>query len=207
MTRPLHALMPLLATLLFAATPASAAIFVYQLPDGTRIITDHLLRGSDYRLVRSSQTAEGVGVLAAKRSYTFFRTDPQAFDKLIKRTARENEVDPALVKAVIHAESAFNPYATSHKGASGLMQLMPETAEEYGVSDIYDPKQNVQAGVRYLRDLLALYNNRLNLAVAAYNAGPTAVARYRGIPPYAETRAYVKKVLRYKKQYARASGV
>ncbi|MDH5633268.1 MAG: lytic transglycosylase domain-containing protein [Gammaproteobacteria bacterium] len=184
------------------AMSAQAAIYVYQLPDGSRIITDHAVQSKDYKLVRSSQTVEGVGMVAANRAPQFFRADPSSYDRVIAQMARRYEVDPALVKAVVHAESAFNPYATSHKGASGLMQLMPGTAEIYGVNNIYDPVQNIRAGVRYLRDLLTQYDDKVHLAVAAYNAGPTAVARYRGIPPFDETQEYVRKVLRYKKHYS-----
>jgi soluble lytic murein transglycosylase-like protein len=102
----------------------------------------------------------------------------------------------------MHAESAFNPYATSRKGASGLMQLMPTTAARYGARDIYDPVQNVRAAVKYLKDLIERYNNKTLLVLAAYNAGETAVAQYKGVPPYQETRRYIKKVLKYKRRYA-----
>lgn len=188
--------------LMWLTAGVQAAIYVYQLPDGSRIISDHALKGSQYKLVRTTQKVKGVGLLVASRTPQFFRTDPTSYDNLIAKIARQYQVDPSLVKAVVHAESAFNPYATSNKGASGLMQLMPGTAEEYGVTDIYDPAQNIRGGVRYLSDLLQQYDNKSHLAVAAYNAGPTAVQRYRGIPPYNETRNYVKKVLRYKKRYA-----
>ncbi|MBE9516141.1 MAG: lytic transglycosylase domain-containing protein [Proteobacteria bacterium] len=193
-----------LTALLGVSLTAQAAIYVYQLPDGSRIITDHAVKTKDYKLIRSSQTIDGVGLVAANRAPQFFRADPASYDSLIQRMSRRYKVDPALVKAVVHAESAFNPYATSNKGASGLMQLMPATAEIYGVSDIYDPTQNIRAGVRYLKDLLAQHRS-IRLAVAAYNAGPTAVKRYRGIPPYNETRNYVRKVMRYKKRYARVN--
>ncbi len=123
------------------------------------------------------------------------------FDTLVYRTAREHQVDYALVMAVIHTESLFNPHATSHRGAAGLMQLMPQTAARYGASDRYNPRQNVEAGVRYLKALLERYRGRLTYAVAAYNAGEDAVDRYHGIPPYTETREYVKKVMRYRKFY------
>ena len=185
-----------------AAIQAQAAVYVYQLPDGSRVISDHALSNPDYKLVRSTQNITGVGILAAARTPQLFRTRTDYYDRLIRRMAVRHDVDPALVKAVMHVESAFNPYATSHKGASGLLQLMPETAAHFGVTDIYDPVQNVRAGVMYLRQLLDRYNNKSRLVLAAYNAGPSAVERYKGIPPFNETRSYVKKVLRYKKRYA-----
>ncbi|UCE89086.1 MAG: lytic transglycosylase domain-containing protein [Pseudomonadota bacterium] len=123
------------------------------------------------------------------------------FDSLIHETATRHRVDSALVMAVIHAESYFNPKATSHVGAAGLMQLMPLTAQAYGVNDRYNPRQNVDAGVRYLKDLMARYPGKLSFVLAAYNAGESAVDRYEGIPPYDETRDYVKKVLEYRNFY------
>lgn len=118
------------------------------------------------------------------------------YDSLIVRAARAESVDPALVKAVIAAESRFDPRAVSRKGALGLMQLMPDTAEKLGVEDALAPEQNVAGGTRYLRAMLDRYRD-LSHALAAYNAGPTAVDRYRGIPPYRETQAYVLRVLDY----------
>ena len=122
------------------------------------------------------------------------------FDGLILLNAREQSVPPALVKAVIAAESAFNPDAVSHKGAQGLMQLMPATAASLGVRDAMVPSENVRGGVRYLRRMLDRYGD-MPRALAAYNAGPTAVDRFRGVPPYRETRAYVKRVLEYYRHY------
>lgn len=116
------------------------------------------------------------------------------YDDAIEKTARDYDVDPALVQAVIHAESAFNPQAVSSKGAQGLMQLMPETAREVGVGNALDAEQNIRGGVNYLARMLSLHDGDLRLATAAYNAGPGAVRRHGGIPPYAETRAYVKRV-------------
>jgi soluble lytic murein transglycosylase-like protein len=111
-------------------------------------------------------------------------------------------MDPALVKAVIRAESAFNPKAVSRAGAAGLMQLMPGTAAQYGVYDRFDPAANIDAGTRHLRGLLDMFNNDLMLALAAYNAGEGAVMKYGNtIPPYAETRTYVNRVLSYYRQY------
>jgi len=118
------------------------------------------------------------------------------YDRLIRVTATTYGVEPALVKAVIAAESNFQPRAVSRVGAQGLMQLMPGTAEVLGVDDAMRAEQNVDGGVRYLREMLDRYGD-LERALAAYNAGPTAVDRYRGIPPYAETRAYVARVLNY----------
>ncbi len=126
--------------------------------------------------------------------------DGWEYDGLIGLTARQNDLPVALVKAVIAAESGFDPEAVSRKGAQGLMQLMPATSAELGVQDPLRPDENVRGGVRYLRSLIDRYDD-LSLALAAYNAGPTAVDRYGGIPPYRETRAYVKRVLTYYRDY------
>lgn len=120
---------------------------------------------------------------------------PSLFDELIHATAREHAVDPRLVKSVMLVESAFNPRAVSPKGARGLMQLMPATASAFGVRDLHDPAQNIGGGTRYLRHLLGVYGGNLEKSLAAYNAGETAVGRYGGVPPYAETRLYVHKTL------------
>ncbi len=112
----------------------------------------------------------------------------------IDAAARANGVDAALVRALIHAESAFNPRALSHKGAQGLMQLMPATAAQYGVTDSFDATQNIQAGVKHLAMLIKRFNGDIRLVAAAYNAGEGAVRKYNGIPPYAETRVYVERV-------------
>jgi soluble lytic murein transglycosylase-like protein len=122
------------------------------------------------------------------------------YDGLILLTALEHDVPPGLVKAVIAAESLFNPDAVSRKGAQGLMQLMPMTASKLGVADPFSADQNVNGGVRYLREMLDRYGD-MQRALAAYNAGPTAVDRYRGIPPYPETQAYVQRVMTYYRQY------
>lgn len=123
-----------------------------------------------------------------------------SYDPLIRLTAARHDVPPALVKAVIAAESAFDETAVSHKGAQGLMQLMPETAAEMGVTNAFAAEQNVSGGTRYLREMLDRFGD-LRVAVAAYNAGPTAVMRYAGIPPYPETRDYVQRVLTYYRHY------
>jgi soluble lytic murein transglycosylase-like protein len=128
-------------------------------------------------------------------------TLPPRLDALVDQIAGDYAVDKALVQAVIHAESAFNARAISPKGASGLMQLMPETAERYGVRDIFDPEQNIMGGVHYLRDLLETFGNNLQLALAAYNAGENSVLRYGGIPPFPETINYVNRVLKLHDAY------
>jgi transglycosylase-like protein with SLT domain len=120
---------------------------------------------------------------------------PSLYDDLIADAARSSAVDPKLVKSVMLIESAFDSRAVSRKGARGLMQLMPETAERYGVSNPFDPIQNVRGGARYLADLLGLYGGDTTRALAAYNAGEGAVARYGGVPPFEETRLYVRKGL------------
>jgi hypothetical protein len=113
----------------------------------------------------------------------------------IEAAAVRHGVDRALVQSVIKVESAFNPWAVSPKGAQGLMQLMPQTASSLGVRDAFNPRQNIDGGVRHLRYLIDRFPGNLSLAVAAYNAGENAVNAYRGVPPYAETQAYVRKVL------------
>ena len=189
------------STLLFFSAPLMADLFIYELPDGSRVLTDHLVRDRNYRLVRTGNANNGAGMILAGRSRQFFRADPKAYDHVIARVATAHEVDHTLIKAVMRAESEFNPYATSKKGAAGLMQLMPATASEYGVENIYDPVQNIEAGVLHLKSLLKRYRNRWKLAVAAYNAGHTAVDRFQGVPPFAETQQYVKKVQQYRKIY------
>jgi len=132
--------------------------------------------------------------------------DTVRFSEEIGEAAKAHDVNPALIAAVIHAESAFKMKARSHVGAQGLMQIMPSTARYLGCRNAWDPAQNIYAGSKYLRELLNRFNGNLRLAVAAYNAGPGAVSKYRGIPPYRETRNYVKKVLghysRYQKMFA-----
>ena len=135
-------------------------------------------------------------------------------DDAISEASAQQQIDPALIRAIIHAESSFRPKAVSKKGAQGLMQLMPQTAKSLGVTDTFDPQQNVSAGVRYFNDLLARYHYNLVKALAAYNAGGGAVDRYRGVPPYRETHAYVARIVhefnrekRAERKAARASAM
>jgi soluble lytic murein transglycosylase-like protein len=120
--------------------------------------------------------------------------DRDGAEKLVREAAERHRVDPALVRAVIETESNWNPRAYSHKGAGGLMQLIPRTAQRYGAYDVFNPQQNIDAGVKHLKWLLERYNGNLDLALAAYNAGEGAVDRAHGIPAFRETRDYVQKV-------------
>jgi soluble lytic murein transglycosylase-like protein len=147
-----------------------------------------------YRLLIASPAGPEGAHRAAKPDWL---AKSASYDSVIETAAFANTVNPALVRAMIVVESGFNPRAVSKRGAIGLMQLRPETARRYGVSDIYDPGQNIRAGTRYLSDLMTLYDSHTELALAAYNAGEAAVARYGGqIPPFKETREYVPSVLK-----------
>jgi soluble lytic murein transglycosylase-like protein len=123
------------------------------------------------------------------------------YHKFIVQTASQYQIDPALIKAIIMAESGYNPKAVSKKGAKGLMQLMPETAEALGVEDIFNPRQNITGGVQYFKHLVNRFNGDVKLALAAYNAGSRYVRNYNGVPPFKATRCYIKKVLKYYQRY------
>lgn len=137
----------------------------------------------------SDRIAQGRGERTSDAS-----SAPVPFEEVVRQAAQRYGIDPAILKAVIHAESNFNPHAVSKAGAQGLMQLMPGTARALGVENPFDPVQNIDGGARYLRQMLDRFQS-LPLALAAYNAGPGAVARYRGIPPYRETQTYVRRVM------------
>lgn len=150
----------------------------------------------------------GVGVLSALsllcgHSVKGSAVPPSSvkFSDAIAEAAEAHDLPPALIAAVIHAESNFNPRAVSSAGAKGLMQIDPPTQRHLRLKNVYDPRQNIHAGSRYLRELLNLFGGNLSMALAAYNAGPGAVARHDGIPPFRQTRAYVKKVLAYYRLY------
>ena len=125
----------------------------------------------------------------------------EAYEEIIQEAAEKYEMDPALIRAVMQTESAFHPYAVSRAGAEGLMQLMPALADEMGVADSFDPRENIMGGARYLKRLLDYHKGDLDLALASYNAGPGNVERYGGVPPFRETRRYVKTI---KALYARS---
>ena len=189
---------------------------------------DRVLRGAVYRVVRPDGSVEYTNVQPAgqrgrvvTRLFTYIATcvacnlhsnihwrstalNLTAFSDAIRSASIEYAVDEAFLRAIIHAESAFNPRALSIKGAEGLMQLMPGTASDMGVMDAFNSDQNIRGGARYLSILLHDFNGNERLAAAAYNAGPGAVQRYSGVPPYAETRVYVQRVGVLRKRYAEA---
>lgn len=171
--------------------PVSAEIYKYTDALGRVYFTDRPMKG-DYSL-------KGViGKPKRRSSYDAgkYRRNRLRYSTLIDAAARRSALQPELLHAVVHVESSYDPSALSRAGAAGLMQLMPDTARRYGVNDRWDPKQNLDGGARYLRDLLKLFESDLKLALAAYNAGENAVKKYGNqIPPFPETRRYVQKVL------------
>ena len=168
--------------LMFIAGPASAQVHLVVRGDGTKVISNFGPGGSG----RGRGDAKWLASQHDRRS---------RYDGMIEESAARWRVDPTLVRAVIQVESDFNPRCISNKGARGLMQLIPETARRYGVRNIFDPAENIEGGVHYLADLLAMFGRDIERALAAYNAGEGAVLRHAGIPPYEETMTYVKRAL------------
>jgi len=131
----------------------------------------------------------------------FVKKSVHKFHPIILEAAGQYQIEAALIKAIIMAESSYNPWAISKKGAIGLMQIMPRTAESLGVENIFDPEHNINAGVKYYKQLLAKFKGDVKLALAAYNAGAKNVLKYQGIPPFKATQCYVKKVFEYYQYY------
>jgi soluble lytic murein transglycosylase-like protein len=170
------------------AIPASAQIYTRKNANGV-VEATNVPDAHDYRL-----TYPGKGTLIHSQAYRLRPSYNGEFNHHIDAAAKLHGVEVALVRAVIQVESDFDHLAVSSKGARGLMQLMPQTARDLGVSNAFDPRQNVFGGVRYLRQMLDQFRGDVALALAAFNAGPNAVVRYGGIPPYRETRMYVAKI-------------
>jgi soluble lytic murein transglycosylase-like protein len=185
--------------LLFLTTFSSAGIYRYVDENGVIHFTN-CPRDPKFKLyIRESK--EDVGNDNHSSSFSYIK-DSNQYDSLISELSKKYQVDFALIKAMIRAESGFNPFAVSRKGAKGLMQLMPETALRMNVSNSFNPRENIEGGVRYFKYLLSLFNDDLRLSLAAYNAGENVVGELRSIPPYRETVDYVTKVLRYYQSYS-----
>ena len=192
-----------LMTLAFASFAFSAAIYKYRDRKGVINYTNVMPKGITPQIVMVYCPACDP---TSKVDFSQVRLKTTDFSPHIKAAIAKNPVDEALVRAIIQAESAYNPYALSKAGAQGLMQLMPGTAAQYGVSDSYDAQQNINGGVAYLRFLLDMFDGDVRLASAAYNAGENNVLKYAGVPPFAETQVYVQRVgqlyLRYRTEIA-----
>ena len=195
------------AFLLLAACSNAARADYFVLLSGARMNVDaYQLLGDRYRVQMNGGTAEiAVSDVVAIEPEEIFIPAPRMpvaeapYGQLIQNAAQKYGVDADLVFSVIAAESNFNPNAVSRRGARGLMQLLPSTAARLGVKNILDPGQNIDAGTRYLRELLAMYQGDLVLTVAAYNAGPGALQKYGRVPPYRETQSYIRAI---RKTYA-----
>lgn len=183
-------------TWLLLATPSHAQLASYVDAHGKIVFINgdspKLRRGSTMRTPLAASQAVPPSFASADLSAP--ATPPDRLDRIVRESAERHQLDPALVKAVISTESGWNPRAVSRKGAVGLMQLIPGTAQRFGVSNPYDPAQNVEGGATYLKSLLDRYNGNLTKSLAAYNAGEGAVDRSGGVPAYPETQQYVRKV-------------
>lgn len=171
------------------AGTAVADIYKYTAPDGRIYYTDQPEHRHYKRIIRTRPRAYA-------KAFTHLKQNKAKYKEIIAEAASKHHIDEKLLHAVIQTESAYHAQAVSSAGAVGLMQLMPATAKRYGVANRTDPVENINGGTRYLKDLLKMFNSNLSLAVAAYNAGENAVKKYNNsIPPYPETRNYVKQVL------------
>lgn len=196
MNRRLLVFKTVLVGLAILAGSAVADVFKYRDHRGHVYLTDKPMSGS-YHLVKRYRL-DPHAVRGNSDTLAAMQRRRQALEPLINSAARAHKLKPELVHAVVRAESAYQARAVSSKGARGLMQLMPATAKQLGVRDAFDPRQNLQGGSKYLSKLLQIFDNDMRLALAAYNAGENAVARYGNeIPPFPETQQYVRKVLKF----------
>jgi len=185
--------------------PANKQTIIYRYPDGgdITVFTDQKpTHTTSYEVLKFDCYACNPN---STIDWNTVKLNTTAFADSVNKNAKTNHVDPALIRALIHAESGFNPNARSKKGAGGLMQLMPATAKELGVNNVFNANQNISGGTRYLAQLLDAFNGDITLATAAYNAGPNAVKKYNGIPPYQETQVYVERVSILHKRYKNGS--
>jgi soluble lytic murein transglycosylase-like protein len=199
----LHALTASVFTLaVLMAEPARAMVYTFTDASG---ITHFTNVPSDPRYAGMARAPYRVSAYKSVKTSSGYPAASDRYAPLVEKVAREHSVDRALLQAMIAAESGFDPYAVSPKGAIGLMQLMPETARRYGVRNPYDPADNIRGGAKYLRDLMRKFNNDLSLTLAAYNAGEDAIVQYGNrIPPYRETLQYVPRVLTLYREYQRS---
>lgn len=191
--------------LLLAVLPSlGQKLYSYKDKNGRLVITDKPVRNEDHKLVdtfvseeeKARQRAAAEAALRSSRIGSAYTLTKKQIEGLAYPIAKSMGVDPELVYAVIEIESSRDVRAKSHKGAMGLMQLIPETAERFGVKNVWNPRQNILGGVRYLRYLLSYFEGNVDYVLAAYNAGENAVDRHRGIPPYKETKNYIRKIRR-----------
>jgi soluble lytic murein transglycosylase-like protein len=192
------ALIAILLLSIVVSSPALADIYCYVDKDGVTHFSNVPTHGR-YRVYMRENSGSPAQILSP------YKPDTTKYDHLIVESCKLHGVDFALVKAVIRAESCFDPYAISSKGAEGLMQLMPQTSKKLNIANPFDPQENIKGGVKYLRYLLDRFNNDLKLSLAAYNAGETVVAQVNGVPNYKETKNYIAEVLRYYKEYRKNS--
>jgi soluble lytic murein transglycosylase-like protein len=182
--------------------PAEADIYAYTADDGTVSLSNVPTDERYTVLIAAPKQAAAVVPAVAARKAISVLARKTGYDQVVDDVSRTYGLESALLHAVISVESRYNPRAVSSKGATGLMQLMPQTAKRYGVADAFDPAQNLDGGAHYLRDLLRRFNNNISLALAAYNAGEHAVIKHGNrIPPYRETLDYVPRVLDFYQRY------
>jgi soluble lytic murein transglycosylase-like protein len=192
----LAGIISMLAVALALAPAAQADIFMYAEPDGSVHFSNIPTDGRYEVVLRDAGAATGEPAVVARQALKKSHPARERFAPIVAKAAADSGLPEDLLHAMVQVESNYNPSAVSRKGAVGLMQLMPDTARQYGVADARDPVANLVGGARYLRDLLALFKNDLSIALAAYNAGPGAVLKNgSSIPPYAETQRYVPKVM------------
>lgn len=193
----------LMLAVCFAASPVWAQLYSYRSPSGKLVITDKPVKKDGFKLLETYQTSKSKERLAKASKKRPRSWKPRGIllseaeiDGLVLPVAKSMKIDPDLAKAIISIESSRDTGALSKAGAMGLMQLIPETADRFGVKNPWDPRQNIRGGLRYLQFLLSYFEGDVDLALAGYNAGENAVDRHGGVPPYKETQNYIRKIRR-----------